>query len=74
MIVLHKKRLVFTAYLILTCVFVCIYTLNSNKTKSTDATLVSALPVSDKVIVLDAGHGIPDEGAQSSRRNNRGTD
>lgn len=24
------------------------------------------LPVSGKTIVLDAGHGIPDEGAQSS--------
>lgn len=26
-----------------------------------------SLPVSNKVIVLDAGHGVPDEGAQSSR-------
>lgn len=54
MIVLRKKRLILTAYLILTCVFVSIYTVNSQKEKKTDAALVSALPVSDKVIVLDA--------------------
>ena len=53
MIVLRKKRLILTAYLILTCIFVCVYTVSS-KQKNTDATLVCALPVSDKVIVLDA--------------------
>lgn len=56
MIVLRKKRLLLTAYMILTCVFVCVYTVMSNKTKSTDVSLVSALPVSNKVIVIDAGH------------------
>lgn len=30
-----------------------------------------ALPVTNKVIVVDAGHGIPDEGAQSNSRYNR---
>ena len=29
-----------------------------------------ALPVDSKVIILDAGHGVPDEGAESSTRNN----
>ena len=33
-----------------------------DETQSTTAT-----PVSGKVIVVDAGHGVPDEGAQSSR-------
>ena len=61
MIVLRKKRLILTAYFILLSVFACVYTVNSQKLRSTDATLVSALPVSDKVIVLDAGHGVPDE-------------
>ena len=56
MIVLHKKRLVLTAYLILTSIFVGIYGISSQKQKNTDATLVCALPVSNKVIVLDAGH------------------
>ena len=71
MIVLRKKRLLLTAYLILACVFVSVYTVSSQKEKKTDAVLVSALPVSEKVIVIDAGHGVPDEGAQSSSRNNR---
>lgn len=30
-----------------------------------------SLPVSGKTIVIDAGHGKPDEGAESSSRNNR---
>ena len=29
-----------------------------------------SLPVSGKTIVIDAGHGKPDEGAESSSRNN----
>jgi len=36
----------------------------STKTKNTIQTV--SLPVSDKTIVLDAGHGLPDEGAESS--------
>ncbi len=32
-----------------------------------EAVQVTSLPVSGKVIVLDAGHGTPDEGAQSSK-------
>ena len=32
-----------------------------------EAVRVTSLPISGKVIVLDAGHGTPDEGAQSSK-------
>ena len=39
---------------------------NSNKERNIgDAVQVSTSPVTSKVIVLDAGHGKPDEGAQS---------
>ncbi len=40
----------------------------SSITKISDEKLVQTmtLPVSNKVIVIDAGHGVPDEGAQSS--------
>ena len=39
---------------------------NSNKERNIgDAVQVSTSPVSSKVVVLDAGHGKPDEGAQS---------
>ena len=60
MIILHKRRLVF----ILTCmclgVFGCILA-TGQKTIET-----VSLPVTNKVIILDAGHGTPDEGAESS--------
>ena len=39
---------------------------NSNKERNIgDAVQVSTSPVSSKIVVLDAGHGKPDEGAQS---------
>ena len=38
---------------------------NVNNTKNKTVATV-ALPVNNKVIVIDAGHGVPDEGAQSS--------
>ena len=64
MIVLRKKRLVFVLVAIL--VSVSVFTI-ANKTKYTQGTVqVASLPVSGKVIVLDAGHGTPDEGAKSS--------
>ena len=34
--------------------------------KSNDVVSVSSLPVTNKVIILDAGHGLPDAGASSS--------
>lgn len=62
MIVLNRKRL----SLILGMVFVALFaftfqTANLNKTVQT-----VTLPVSNKVIVIDAGHGKPDEGAQAT--------
>ncbi len=62
MIILDKKRLGIIAGLLLITVFVFTFQMaNNNKTVET-----VTLPVSQKVIVLDAGHGKPDEGAQSS--------
>lgn len=37
----------------------------SSKDKKDDYISTVSLPVSGKVVVLDAGHGVPDEGAQS---------
>jgi len=63
MVVLTKKRI----YTILTCIvlttFIGIGGINTNKKIDTVETV--ALPVSSKVIVIDAGHGVPDEGAES---------
>ena len=62
MVVLNKKRLV----LIISCVFVSIFTFMFSTSNNKDIIETVNLPVSGKTIVLDAGHGVPDEGAQSS--------
>lgn len=67
MIILNKKRILLIAGLISVSIFAFTFQIaDINKTVQT-----VALPVSDKVIVIDAGHGKPDEGAESSNRNNR---
>lgn len=60
MVVLHKKRLILCTYLIGIALFACMYSIASFS-QNTIATM--ALPVSNKVVVLDSGHGLPDEGA-----------
>ena len=61
MILLRKKRMI----LIILSVFVSVLTFALVKDKKEIVPTVS-LPVSGKTIVIDAGHGKPDEGAQSS--------
>ena len=61
MILLRKKRMI----LIILSVFVSVLTFTLVKDKKEIVSTVS-LPVSGKTIVIDAGHGKPDEGAQSS--------
>lgn len=58
MIILRKKRLILIASLL--C---CLLTLFSLKNSFINPETVETvnLPVSNKVIVLDAGHGVPDE-------------
>ena len=72
MIVLSKKRIT----LILTCVLVGIFTfmlqgidLNVKETAPT-----VTLPISGKTIIVDAGHGVPDERSRKLARNNRSGD
>ncbi len=64
MIILSKRRIT----LILTCVLVgiCAFMLKSSQT-DLDVVPTVTLPVSGKTIVIDAGHGKPDEGAESSQ-------
>lgn len=61
MIVLRKKRLILIACFIIMAVSMFYF-----QDSKEDAIPTVTLPVSNKVIVLDAGHGVPDEGAQSS--------
>lgn len=63
MIILNKKRIMIIVSVIM--IATCAFTIQTAQIKDTVQTV--ALPVSNKVIVIDAGHGVPDEGAQSSR-------
>ena len=74
MIVINKKRI----QIISLCVLISVLTfslqvsINKNKVEENNNTELNnvvettATPVSGKTIVVDAGHGIPDEGAESS--------
>ena len=68
MIILNKKKVLFILGVITMFIFAysitAINTNNTLKGKETVATV--ALPVNNKVIIIDAGHGVPDEGAESS--------
>ena len=63
MLVLSRQRL----SLIVGCLFVSIFTFMfvTGKNEENIVPTVS-LPVSGKTVVVDAGHGVPDEGAESS--------
>lgn len=62
MIILKRKRLLF----IVAMVFVSVVTYTIASSRNNNVVQTVSLPVTNKVIVLDAGHGVPDEGAQSS--------
>ena len=70
MIVLNKKRIMLVVSSIFLSVFVFMLTSTNDKNQNSYISTVS-LPVSGKTIVIDAGHGVPDEGAESSSRNHR---
>ena len=61
MIVLNKKRITIIILSVFISVFAFIFSMDKQKTVPT-----VSLPVSGKTIVVDAGHGKPDEGAESS--------
>lgn len=75
MIVISKKRI----QIVTTCVLISVlaFTFQIAKEEASHEEIfintveTTATPASGKTIVLDAGHGVPDEGAQSSTRNNR---
>lgn len=66
MVVLHKKRLILCAYFIGISLFACFYAVQSFAQKSLET---MATPASNKVVILDAGHGLPDEGAVRAKWN-----
>ena len=60
MIILNRKKMVF----ILTCVIISIVFFNF--TIVTETVETSSTPVSNHIVVLDAGHGLPDGGAEAA--------
>ena len=63
MLVLNKKRL----SLIIGCIFMSLFVFLVSKEENNISVQTVSLPISDKIVVIDAGHGVPDEGAQSSK-------
>ena len=66
MIILNRKRITLIITSIFIAIFVFIFTTDDIQKQNNYISTVS-LPVTEKVIVVDAGHGIPDEGAESSK-------
>ena len=67
MIILSKKKILFILGIISMFIFaytITGYNVTNNSIKNVETIQTVALPVDNKVIVIDAGHGIPDEGAQ----------
>lgn len=69
MIIINKKRIQIILSSILLSIFVFTFQINNfNKEEAQREKIIetTATPVSGKTVVIDAGHGAPDEGAQSS--------
>ena len=72
MVIINKKRI----QIIMACIFISLFAFsiqmsqtqnNTQRTNSSNNLVeTTSTPVSGKTIVIDAGHGVPDEGAQSS--------
>lgn len=74
MIIVTKKKMLYTLGIITIFIFayaITGYNVTNDSRKEIETIQTVALPVDNKVIVIDAGHGKPDEGAESSKRNNR---
>lgn len=57
MILIQKKRIIFVLSMVFISVFVYFFSINKDQTIQT-----VSLPVTNKVVIIDAGHGSPDEG------------
>ena len=64
MVIINRKRISIILLVILVGVFSFAY--KSEQKNIAELSYVATTPISNKVVILDAGHGIPDEGAQSS--------
>ena len=67
MLILRKKRI----FIILTCLIISTVAFKMRDTKNVSTKETVALPVNDRVIIIDAGHGGEDGGASTEGRYNR---
>lgn len=68
MLILNKKRIILMFCMLLVSLYTFAFKTANIGDKKTGKTLETvATPVSGKTVILDAGHGFPDEGAESSR-------
>lgn len=64
MIILTKKKILYTLGIIAMFIFAYMvtgYNVNNANKNNIETVQTVALPVDNKVIVIDAGHGVPDE-------------
>lgn len=80
MLIINKKKIKIIVLGVIIALFVFTFQIAQNKENNEIKNLneivdnsiaTTATPVSGKTVVLDAGHGVPDEGAESSSRHNR---
>ena len=75
MIVLTKRNILYTICAVAMFVFAYVimgYNIQNNFLKKQETRQTVALPVNRKTIVIDAGHGVPDERSRKLKWNNRG--
>lgn len=70
MIILNRKRITLIITSLILSFFVFFFTIDKTNNQKEYVSTVS-LPVSEKVIVVDAGHGKPDERSGKFKRNYR---
>ena len=63
MLILNRKRIILMLSMVIVSVLAFTFYKADLNTKTVETV---SLPVTNKVIVVDAGHGIPDEGAESN--------
>ena len=64
MIILTKKKILYTLGIIAMFIFAYMvtgYNVNNSNKNNIQTVQTVALPVDNKVVVIDAGHGVPDE-------------
>lgn len=60
--IVYFKRIIFVSTFV--CITVLVYGIIVNINSSDNVIQTNSTPITNKVIVIDAGHGLPDEGAQ----------